>query len=157
MLPGRDAAGAAVCVDCAGIALDLHCHRCGHEEERYRAMLCARCALREDLLAMLRPTDAQDPRHGLVEALSSAARPQSVLTWMRGRQAAALLQALGTGEVELSHDGLDLLPPGRPVEHLRRWRCTTDSWPNEIRTLPDSSGGSAPPSAAATGNSATHP
>ncbi|MDO2380090.1 site-specific recombinase [Rhodococcus ruber] len=119
MLPGRGAAGAAVCVDCADIALDLHCHRCGHEEERYRAKLCARCALREDLEAMLRPTDAQDPRHGLLEALSSAARPQSMLTWMRGRQAAALLQALGTGEVELSHDGLDLLPPGRPTEHLR--------------------------------------
>ncbi|UTM39686.1 recombinase XerD (plasmid) [Rhodococcus pyridinivorans] len=120
MLPGRNADGDAVCVDCAGIPLDLHCHRCGHEEERYRAGLCARCALRDDLHTVLCPTnDAEDPRRLLLEALASAARPQSVLTWMRGTQAAALLHVIGAGEVELSHSDLDLLPAGRAVEHLR--------------------------------------
>lgn len=63
-------------------------------------MLCSRCALREDLQAILRPTDARDTRHGLLEAPSSAARPQSVLTWMQCRPAAVLLQ--GSGPVKWS-------------------------------------------------------
>ncbi|MEO9330381.1 hypothetical protein [Gordonia aurantiaca] len=104
MLPRRNADGDAVCMDCAGISPDLHRRRCGHEEESYRAGLCARCALRDDLHTVLCPTNnAEDPRQQLLEAaLATAARPQSMLTWMRGTQAATLLHTIGASEVKLS-------------------------------------------------------
>ncbi len=37
LLPGRSAAGAPLCRDCAGITTTLTCDRCGREAERLRA------------------------------------------------------------------------------------------------------------------------
>lgn len=120
MLPGRDDDNRPICVDCADITLDLHCERCNHEGERYRSGICARCALRDDLRTVLRPNPDAPARKALLEALSAAARPHSVITWMRGAEASALLAAIGNGSVDLSHAGLDSAPGGKHVEHLRR-------------------------------------
>lgn len=119
MLPGRDPNGRPLCVDCAGIALDLHCERCNHEGERYRSHICARCALRDDLHAMLRPDADDTARLALLEALSTASRAHSIITWMRNAQVSSLLRAIGSADIELSHAGLDSTSGGRHVEHLR--------------------------------------
>lgn len=119
MLPGRDLDGGPICVDCAGIALDLHCERCSHEGERYRSHICARCALRDDLHTMLRPDSDDAARQALVDALSAASRPHSMITWLRNTQVSSLLRAIGSGDIELSHAGLDSTPGGKHVEHLR--------------------------------------
>lgn len=119
MLPGRDDDNRPICVDCADITLDLHCERCNHEDERYRSRICARCALRDDLHTVLRPNPDDTARQTLLEALSAAVRPQSMITWMRGAHASALLDAIGNGSIELSHEGLDSAPGGKHVEHLR--------------------------------------
>lgn len=118
MLPGRSPAGEAICRDCSGITTKLECARCAREAERYRGGLCARCALSDDLHRTLQPRD--DGRLlRLVEALSAAARPESILSYMRGTKAQELLTRIGRREIELTHAAFDSLPRSTAAEHLR--------------------------------------
>jgi len=118
MLPGRSPTGEAICRDCAGITTKLECARCGHEAERYRGGLCARCALSDDLHATLQPRDDRRLLR-LIEALATAARPESILSYMRGAKAQELLSRIGRREVELTHAAFDSLPRSTAKEHLR--------------------------------------
>ena len=82
---------------------------------------CARCALRDDLTALML-NDAADPfGHGTPSLMSFAAvdRPESILTWKRSAKVQALLTGLASGEIPLTHDGLDALGRGRHITHLR--------------------------------------
>ncbi|MBX4171782.1 recombinase XerD [Rhodococcus sp. DMU2021] len=120
LLPGRSAAGALLCRDCAGITTTLTCDRCGREAERLRGGHCARCVLTADLEHILRPSSPADLRiKRLITILAAVPRPESVLTWMRNPTTADLLARIGTRELQLSHPAFDALPPSRSVEHLR--------------------------------------
>jgi hypothetical protein len=73
------------------------------------------------------PTAAPDPRRrhrlhppelqALRDALAATNRTATVETWLNRSAALSILQALA-GQ-PLTHDTLDALPPGNPVEHLR--------------------------------------
>ncbi|WP_235211086.1 recombinase XerD [Nocardia brasiliensis] len=121
LLPGRgDIGGQPVCVECAGISDDFHCDRCGVEAEFYRHGICARCALREDLTLLLLhcPADPQAMKT-LVDAFCNVDRPESILTWKRPEQVRDLLRRLASGEIPLTHEGLDAEGAGKRVNHLR--------------------------------------
>lgn len=118
MLPGRSPDGDALCRRCAGITTRLTCDRCKAEAERFRKGLCARCALDDDLRAVLRP--GNDLRlHRLVDVLTSAERPESIYTWMRGAKAGELLTRLGKRELDLTHEAFDQMHSSTAAEHLR--------------------------------------
>ena len=123
LLPGPpDQAGGPRCGSCAGIDKDFRCTRCRVEGENYRSGICARCALRDDLTALLiTPADRAQraPLAELVDTLCSSGRPASILTWKQSPKVSALLTQLSTGEIPVTHQGLDQLPPGLSVEHLR--------------------------------------
>jgi hypothetical protein len=110
------------CAPCAGILHDFHCTRCGHEGEFYRRGICARCALRDDLTALLL-TDPTDPAvaNRLIDILCKADRPESIITWKRSLTVQTLLTAIASGKTLLTHEGLDSHrdSAGRAVEHLR--------------------------------------
>lgn len=122
MLPGLDG-DQPICRHCAEIPTDLDCHRCGTEAEHYRrGGICARCALRDDLTALLAPGDArvQPKLRELVEVLCAVDRPESIHTWKRRPAVQTLLAGLGDGTVELTHDALDSADSGgKTAEHLR--------------------------------------
>ncbi len=120
LLPGRDGER-RLCRDCAGITTALECTRCGQEGERYRHGICARCALRDDLSDLMIPADGC-PTAGverIIDALCSAGRPESVITWKRNPTVQHALADLGSGTITLDHDGLDRARLGREGEHLR--------------------------------------
>jgi hypothetical protein len=123
LLPGPpDQPGGPTCAPCAGIDKDFRCTRCWVEGENYRSGICARCALRDDLTALLiTPADRAQraPLAELVDTLCSSGRPASILTWKQSPKVSALLTQLNTGEIPVTHEGLDQLPPGLSVEHLR--------------------------------------
>ncbi len=120
MTPGLSPARQSICRECAGITTALDCTNCGREAERLRGGHCARCVVTADLTAALRPHDPPDLRlKRLVAELAKVSRPESIVTWMRGKSAAELLQKIGDRELMLSHSAFDELPPGRHVEHLR--------------------------------------
>lgn len=124
MLPGRSATHGdhPVCVDCAGITQDYHCSGCGTETEHYRQNTCARCALRNDLTALLHVDESQGTATTaakLLAALCGAQRPESILTWLRRTGVRDLLERVATGDIPLSHEALDKEPHSLRVEHLR--------------------------------------
>jgi hypothetical protein len=118
MLPGRNG-GERLCRTCAGITTDLDCTRCGTEAERHRRGICARCALRDDLVDLL--SDKGGPRPELlplIDVLCASARPESIHTWKRHPDVVSVLTGMGTGQVPLTHEAIDQMP-GRAREHLR--------------------------------------
>lgn len=119
MLPGRSPNRQPICRDCAGITTDLTCTRCNREIERFRAGLCIRCALQDDLTAVLKPGDNLS-LHRLISLLTETGRPESIYTYMRpGTRARELLNSIGDRTLPLTHAAFDALPRSTAAEHLR--------------------------------------
>ncbi|MCX4406150.1 MULTISPECIES: hypothetical protein [unclassified Streptomyces] len=51
--PGRDTDGTPICRDCAGIARDFFCDRCGFEGLLLGGRLCEQCTLADTLALLL--------------------------------------------------------------------------------------------------------
>lgn len=127
LLPGRSPAydTQPVCVVCAKIDEDFHCHRCGIETEFYRRITCARCALTDDLrdllgLPRIPAENEEDPvLRTLLIALTDVDRPESIITWIRPAETKDLLRRIGTRELALTHQAFDAEPPSKRIEHLR--------------------------------------
>lgn len=119
LLPGVDRLGAAICSDCAGLGKSFRCVRCASEAAIFRAGLCERCSLADDLDAIL-GTPAEEARLApLQQYLLRADRPTSILTWLRSAQVQSLLKTIAVGEMPLDHEELDRLPQSGAVNHLR--------------------------------------
>jgi hypothetical protein len=121
LLPGRDAAGTAICRDCAGTSRDFFCDRCGFERLLLGGRLCERCPLSDQLTALLddgtgRIHPQVVPLHQLLVSLD---RPQSRLIWLRNPPVPALLRGLATGTVPLTHDAIQALSNWRTAAYLR--------------------------------------
>ena len=109
-----------VCLACAGIPEDYRCTTCDIEGQIYRGGQCARCALRDDLTALMVDGAADPVTMGtIVDILCGVDRPESILSWKRSPIVRALLTGLAGGDIPLSHDGLDAAGQGRQVSHLR--------------------------------------
>ncbi|GAA4684186.1 hypothetical protein GCM10023197_45760 [Gordonia humi] len=67
-----------LCAECAGIDDDFHCARCGEENGHHRGLICARCAVREDLYQIMGGTPTDPILLGLV-ACAPIARTRSSL------------------------------------------------------------------------------
>lgn len=115
-----DASRRPICLSCARIPGDFTCRDCGNEGDFYRRGTCARCALRQDLTALMidgaQHRDAIDP---IVEALCRVDRPESILSWKRSPRVQQLLTGLSNGEIPLTHVGLDQAGSDKAVNHLR--------------------------------------
>jgi hypothetical protein len=119
MLPGRSLDHQPICRVCAGITTDLTCARCNREIERFRGGLCIRCALQDDLTAVLKPGDNLS-LHRLISLLTEAGRPESIYTYIRpGSRARELLNSVGDRTLPLTHEAFDALPRSTAAEHLR--------------------------------------
>ena len=115
-----DAIRQPICLSCARIPGDFTCRDCGTEADFYRRATCSRCALRQDLTALMidgaRGRDAMAP---IVEALCRVDRPASILTWKRSPRVQQRLRGLASGTIPLTHSGLDEAGPDKAVNHLR--------------------------------------
>ena len=94
------------------------CPGCG-QPGRLHTSRCARCAVQQRLRELL------GDEHGhirpglreLYQALTATERPNTVAVWLD--RSGSILRELEAGERMLSHQALDELPAGKPVEHLR--------------------------------------
>jgi hypothetical protein len=132
-----------ICLSCAGIPGDFTCRRCGTEGDFYRRATCARCALRDDLTASM-IDGAHDPTAmtRIVDALCRVDRPASILTWKLSLKIQALLGGLASGDIPLTHQGLDDAGKDEETAICVVSSNTTASWPPETNLWPGSSGGS---------------
>lgn len=122
VLPGRALNGdqQPICRSCAGIPTDFTCRRCATEGDLYRRETCARCALRDDLTAsLLGRAHNPEAMAAIVDALCRVDRPASILTWKLSAKIQALLAGLASGDIPLTHEGLDEAAPYEQTAHLR--------------------------------------
>lgn len=94
------------------------CPGCG-EPGRILPGRCARCAVHRRLREVLGDASGEIRPHlrALHDALGAADRPSTVVGWLDSA-APNVLNGLAPDE-PLTHDALDRLPEGKPVEHLR--------------------------------------
>lgn len=150
LLPGPpDINGRPSCVECAGLDDDFCCTRCGQEGEFYRRGLCARCALRDDLTAMLlTPASTSNGAADstamatLVKALCASQRPESIFVWKRNSTVQKLLTGLADGSVPRSHEGLDAFGREPPSTTCEPSCSITGYSPPATRSWPGSKPGS---------------
>ena len=96
--PCHDAIRRPICLSCARIPGDFTCRDCGTEADFYRRATCARCALRQDLTAlMIDGAQRREAMAPIVEALCRVDRPASILTWKRSPRVQELLTGLASG------------------------------------------------------------
>lgn len=110
-----------MCGSCAGNPRFLYlCVRCGGSEETYKAGVCVRCAVRDQLISAFGDALPGSPVAELTTALAASRRPRSVMQWLRNPRGGArvLRQLLQAGDV-ISHATLDRFDE-REVWSLRR-------------------------------------
>ncbi len=110
-----------MCRECAGIDEDLVCRTCGADDDFDTLGQCRRCSLRVRLDRLFDDgTGAITPALvPLVDALASMEAPSGGLSWLEDRRVVERIHCISTGEVPLSHDGIDGLDFSNGREHLR--------------------------------------
>ena len=96
------------------------CEGCG-QPGRIHHGRCARCTVHHRVRDLLGDENGtiRPELHALHEALTTVKRPATVAAWLDKSAAPAILRDLQAGTRPLSHETLDELPAGKPVEHLR--------------------------------------
>ena len=125
-LPGGTLADGATCRDCAAIDEDLVCRSCGADDDFDTLTRCRRCSLRarldtvfDDGTGVISP--ALVP---LVDALAAMEVPSGGLSWLEDRRVVERIGSIATGDVPLTHDGIDMLAFSNAREHLRELLIT---------------------------------
>ncbi|WP_239338084.1 hypothetical protein, partial [Frankia sp. CiP3] len=107
------------------------CPTCGDPARIRPGRPCARCAMRRRLYELL--TDdlgaIRPELQVLYDNLANYERPATVAHWVGASAAVAVLRELAAGVRPLSHEALDALPAGKPVEHLRAVLVATAALP----------------------------
>jgi hypothetical protein len=137
LLVGRDGDGRAACVDCSGITTSFRCATCGAEGQTWFSKTCVTCSLRRRLTETLddgtgQPVPALQP---LADYLLTTPSPIAAMHWARKPKVTQRLTALARGEVPLTHEGIDTMPPGQSREHLRELLQVTGILPMRDKYL----------------------
>jgi hypothetical protein len=104
------------CADCVGLPVFSVCADCGGEDRIYRDGRCIACTVLVTFDALTAGTvDLSDLR----DTLAASDRPRAVLRWLRTEFVADTVGKLATGDVALSHHGLDELGDNLAVTRLR--------------------------------------
>ena len=106
------------------------CPGCG-QPGRIHAGRCARCTVEQRLRELLGGKQREIPAglQGLYQALTAVERPATVASWLDRSTAPAVLRDLRAAKRPLTHQALDELPAGKPVEHLRSVLVATGTLP----------------------------
>jgi hypothetical protein len=126
-----------MCRGCAGIEEGLVCGTCGADDDFDTLVLCRRCSLRVRLDRLFdNGTGAITPvLVPLVDALASMEAPSGGLSWLEDRQVVQRIHAIATGEVPLTHEGIDGIAFSNGREHLRELLITHGILPARNRYL----------------------
>lgn len=95
------------------------CPTCG-QPGRIHAGRCNQCTVTRRLHELLATDDGRIPEHLQVfyQTVIATSRPSTVESWLNRSTTPEILRELRT-HADLTHETLDALPPGKPLEHLR--------------------------------------
>jgi hypothetical protein len=136
-LPGGVLREGATCRDCAGIDEDLVCRGCGGDDDFDTLFRCRRCSLRVRLDRLFDDSTGEINLAlvPLVEALATMEIPSGGLSWLGDRRVVERIRSIATGQVPLSHDGIDTLASSNGREHLRELLIAHGILPGRDRYL----------------------
>jgi integrase len=136
-LPGGGPQEAPTCIGCSGITEVLVCRTCGADDDFRTLIQCRRCSLRNRLDRLFDDgTGGVNPELvSFVDALAAMEVPRGGLSWLSRRATSERIRAIATGQVPLSHDGLDTLAMSNGREHLRELLVTHGILPVRDRYL----------------------
>jgi len=120
-LPGGVVGPDLLCAECGGISELFRCRTCETDDDFRTLGRCRRCSLRTRLDQVFddgtgRVNPALLP---LVDALAAMEVPRGGLSWLSRQTTVERIGAIATGEIALSHEGLDTLAMSNGREHLR--------------------------------------
>ncbi len=126
-----------MCIACSGITEMLVCRTCGSDDDFRTLNQCRRCSLRQRLDRLFDDGSGKvNPElMSLVDALAAMAVPRGGLSWLSRRATSERIRIIATGQVPLSHDGLDTLAMSNGREHLRELLVTHGVLPVRDRYL----------------------
>jgi integrase len=126
-----------MCALCGGITETLTCQTCGADDDFRTLSQCRRCSLRARLDRLFDDgTGRVNPKLvPLVDALAAMEVPRGGLSWLSRAGVSERIRALATGEIPLSHDGLDAVAMSNGREHLRELLVTHGVLPERDRYL----------------------
>lgn len=126
-------ADAPVCGPCTTPDAELWrpCPACGQAERLHAPGPCPRCTLKQRLHELLANdtgsiTSKLQPLH---DALASAERAATAMSWLSKAIVSTVLSDLGSGRRPLTHEALDELPEGKVIEHIRSVLVATEVLP----------------------------
>lgn len=121
LLPGVGPAGQRWCTDCAGGIGDFTCRRCGKEGWIEKVGTCGHCVLSDRLGVALDDGTGQirPELQPLADLISSMPRPRSGILWLSRPQPLAVLKALATGTIPITHAGLLSATPRTSALYIR--------------------------------------
>jgi hypothetical protein len=126
-----------MCARCSGITETLRCRTCSADDDFRSLGRCRRCSLRtrlhqlfDDGTGRVNPTLVP-----LVDALATMEVPRGGLSWLSKSDTSERIRAIATGELPLSHEGLDILAMSNGREHLRELLITHGVLPERDRYL----------------------
>jgi hypothetical protein len=120
-LVGVDDGGNGVCGPCSGDGRNWTCEDCGQVDLLLGSTRCLACTVKARVIELLGGPDGQidDQLQGLWQFLIVDNPPERTLDLLRGSEWVRILGELITEHRRLTHEVLDELALGRPVEHLR--------------------------------------
>jgi hypothetical protein len=126
-----------MCARCGGITEALRCRTCGADDDFGGLGRCRRCSLRARLDQLFDDgTGRINPKLvPLVDALAAMEVPRGGLSWLSKKETSERIRVIATGEVALSHDGLDTLAMSNGREHLRELLIAHSVLPERDRYL----------------------
>ena len=126
-----------MCGRCSGITETLACQTCGADDDFRTLSQCRRCSLRARLDRLFDDgTGRVNPKLvPLVDALGAMEVPRGGLSWLSRQDASERIRAIATGEIPLTHDGLDTLAMSNGREHLRELLIAHGILPERDRYL----------------------
>lgn len=135
-LPADSPDGPPICASCGGIDEPLCCRSCGSLDWLRTLHSCTRCELRNVLGRCFDDGSGNiNPRLlPVVETIASRENPKGARNWM-SKTNAENIRALATGQVPLTHEGIDRLPASNSREHLRELLVAHAVLPSRNRYL----------------------
>ncbi|MCC6496889.1 MAG: hypothetical protein IT193_11615 [Propionibacteriaceae bacterium] len=122
LLPGRGPDGQRWCTDCAGGIGNFTCTRCGREGWMQERGVCGRCVMADRLATICDDgTGRIFPNlQPLADRLLAMPRPRTGILWLDKPHVPPILQAIATGVVPLTHDGIATLTPVASANYIRQ-------------------------------------
>lgn len=132
LLPGRGPEGQRWCTNCAGGIGNFTCTRCGNEGWMQLRGVCGRCVLADRLTTICDDGTGQIAAHlqPLADRLLDMPRPRTGILWLDKPHVPPILQAIATGVVPLTHDGIATLTPVTSVNYVRQLLVAVGTLPS---------------------------